>query len=246
MSSHDRLLKVLDLFDEEYPYWSGAEIVSYFGLTRSTTYRYIKTLCDFGFLEPVDKDRYMLGTRFIVMDRVIRTCDPILQVAEPEIKALSKKTGETITLTRHYRDQLVRIFMVQGKVPVQIGYDRGQLLSLFKGCTGKVILANLSWRELKKLYKKKKEEIATLGIGEDWDSFLKNVRKYSKNKSVRTVGEIFPGNMGIAAPIFSNKQGVLGSITLIIKESDSTQKNIIALAEDVEQTAKEISRQLTI
>jgi DNA-binding IclR family transcriptional regulator len=36
--------------------------------------------------------------------------------------------------------------MVSGQKPVQVGYDRGQLLPLFKGCTGKVILAHLPWR----------------------------------------------------------------------------------------------------
>lgn len=245
MSSHDRLLSVLALFDEEKPSWSADEMISFLGLTRSTTYRYIKTLCDFEFLESIGKDRYILGTRFIVMDRVIRSCDPVLHIAEPEIRWLVERTGHTVTLTKLFRGQMVRIFLAVGRNQVEVGYDRGQLLPLFKGCTGKIILAHLPWRQLKSLYGKKQKEILDLGMGEDWNTFLQHVRRFAKNDSLCTAGEILAGNMGIAAPLFGNGRNVLGSITLIMKEEATATNDIAWMTENVEQVANRISERLS-
>lgn len=246
LSSHHRLLSLLEYFSLEKPSWTADEIIDQSGMARSTVYRYLKTLCEFSLLENIGNDQYILGARFTVMDHVIRSCDPFLQIAEPEVRWLSERTGFTVSLTRLIQEQMVGVLIVRGRNSLEVGYDRGELLSLFKGCTGKVILAHLPRRILLKLYDSQKEKLKALGLGGDWNEFLKTIRSVSKLKSFSTQGEIQSGNLGIAAPIFGKGKQIMGSMTLIMREEDSVDLDLKWVHQNVEVVAERISDHLRI
>ncbi|WP_026264863.1 helix-turn-helix domain-containing protein, partial [Arthrobacter sp. 135MFCol5.1] len=70
--SLSRMLNVLDLFTEREPVWSTADLIEALETSRSTGYRYIKTLHDAGLLTAVRNGYYSLGPRIIEMDLQIR------------------------------------------------------------------------------------------------------------------------------------------------------------------------------
>ncbi|WP_414730902.1 helix-turn-helix domain-containing protein, partial [Arthrobacter sp. Soil761] len=55
------MLNVLDLFTEVTPVWSTADLIEALETSRSTGYRYIKTLHDAGLLTAVRNGYYSLG-----------------------------------------------------------------------------------------------------------------------------------------------------------------------------------------
>jgi DNA-binding IclR family transcriptional regulator len=71
-TSITRVLGILDLFTPDTPVWTVDALVEYLSLGRATIYRYVKALCDAGFLVPVAGAGYVLGPRFIEFDRSIR------------------------------------------------------------------------------------------------------------------------------------------------------------------------------
>ena len=63
-----RMLYILELFSATEPVWSTAAIIEALETSRSTGYRYIKTLHDAGLLTAVRNGYYGLGPRIIEMD----------------------------------------------------------------------------------------------------------------------------------------------------------------------------------
>src|SRR5438270_9424812 len=87
-TSATRVLGILDLFTPETPVWTVDLLVERLGLGRATIYRYIRALCDAGFLVPVSGAGYVLGPRFIEFDRSIRLADPLLHIVPPVMAEL--------------------------------------------------------------------------------------------------------------------------------------------------------------
>jgi DNA-binding IclR family transcriptional regulator len=89
MSSLDRMLTILDLFDENLMSIQLDHAVQATGASKATAYRYIQSLCHRGLLAPAAGGSYVLGPRIIELDRLVRKMDPLLSSASPLIRAAS-------------------------------------------------------------------------------------------------------------------------------------------------------------
>jgi DNA-binding IclR family transcriptional regulator len=210
------MLAILRLFTEKEPLWTTESIAAAVDLSRSTSHRYVKALCDSDLLERIPGDRLMLGPGVTAMDRIIRSCDPLLHAARDVMADLAAATGHAVTLTRLYRDELQSVLQQGGSAPVVIGYERGDYLPLFKGSSGKVILAHLPWQQLRRIFKKAHAQIADAGMGADWDGFRSYVRSMSATPYLVTFGEVHTGNHGVAAAILAETGAPVASITVVI------------------------------
>ena len=92
------MLRILELFSEAEPVWSTAAIIEALETSRSTGYRYIKTLHDAGLLNAVSNGQYRLGPRIIEMDLQIRQTDPLLLASQGVLEDLVDTIGHSALL----------------------------------------------------------------------------------------------------------------------------------------------------
>lgn len=245
MSSQRRLLNILLLFSSEEPFLSAEDIAARQSQTLSTTYRDLKVLRALGFVETARGDRFMLGGQISVLDRVARLSDPLWLAARPEMEDLALVTGLTVTLTRIYRDNVIGLGHVDGTEKIGIGYERGQLVPLFKGCTGKVILSSLGWRRLRRIFSEHHGEIIAAGLPSAWDEFIKTVRGYGGSPTLWTAGEINPDNVAGAAPLLEPGGEASGSLTIIIRKTSLEVIDRKAVDRALQLCAMRISEKLS-
>ncbi len=219
MATQSRMLKLMILFSETESALSAEQIAERLGATLSTTYRDLQKLRQYGFIEQVLDDRFVLGGRISMLDRIARTTNVLLAAAGEEMARLSTETGLTVTLTRLYGNAILGLGHVDGDSRLSIGYERGQVVPLFRGCTGKVILAALPWRNLRKIFDGSKEEIRAAGLGEDWQQFRANVRGFGANPVLWTEGEVMPDNIAVATVLLAPSGMPLGSMTIILRRA---------------------------
>ena len=218
MSSADRLLGILSLFGEHRTVWTVEDIAASLGVSNSTAYRYVRSLCDAGLLDPVHGDGYRLGPAIIEYDRLIRLSDPMLAAAEPVLQKLQADCGRnTMTfLSRLYRETVMSLLEVSGENAPRISYERGRPMSMFKGATSKIILAYLPRRTLRRLFDRHEAEIcAGVEVG-DWAGFLSLLKDLRRNGHCIARAEIDPGCLGVAAPVFDRDGAVLGSLSVVV------------------------------
>ena len=91
------------------PVWSTAAIIEALETSRSTGYRYIKTLHDAGLLTAVRNGYYSLGPRIIEMDLPIRQTDPLLLASHGVLEELVDKIGHSALLCTAYGDSVLCI-----------------------------------------------------------------------------------------------------------------------------------------
>jgi DNA-binding IclR family transcriptional regulator len=239
-SSSERVLGVMDLFTESKPNWTIESISKRLGLARTTAYRYLRTLVDAGFLASLNSGVYVLGPRIIQLDRQIRLNDPMLMTAPPLMEAIREKAAGIQVLCSYYGDHVLCIHDVRVDNDMLSGFDRGRPFPLFRGAPSRVILAHLPQRQLKDLMLNHAPDIASAGLGQNWQEFNQKLKLIRQAGYYAAPGDIHPDSYGIGAPIMHTK-GVAGSLTIGRRLINLKEREIPYLIELAVDTAAQIS-----
>lgn len=239
-----RMLTILDLFTEQEPVWSTADLIDALETSRSTGYRYIKTLHDAGLLTTVRNGYYSLGPRIIEMDLQIRQTDPLLLASQGVLEDLVENVGHSALLLTAFRDSVLCVGEVRAPSSPANRFSRGQRRPMFQGAGSKVILAYLPHHRLKAIYARYSDEIERAGLGASWTEFRKNLGEIKKNGYLLTRGEFNPGVYGVAAPILTDQKTSVGSVGVAWDEH-VRDINVEQAIRAVKEAATTISRRLT-
>jgi DNA-binding IclR family transcriptional regulator len=246
MSSLTKLLSILEFFEVGNPFMTAEEIVGKLGCSRPQGYRYIKELCAAGLLTRFS-GAYSLGPRIIELDFVIRTADPLLQIARPMIRELCDRVRCDVTLVKLFGDHLVALHHEPGTLAVPINYSRGRPMPVFRGCGFKVVLAHLPSGRQRQLFTDYQDAVQNSVLGKTWEALRADLRNIKKSGYATSDGELDPDNVGIAAPVFERGVNVPPcALTLIVPRARYATSNHALLAEIVKNAAAEISDRLRI
>lgn len=221
MATADRVLSVLGLFTIERPEWTVEAIATELRLSSSTAYQYVGSLAQADLLVADTGGNYMIGPAVIALDRVTRRFDPLIHAAGESLRVLTRSVnGEAIgLLCRVYRLKVMCVDQeVSRPTGLETSYERGRLMPLTRGAASKIILANMPLRPLRRLYDGDPQAVAAAGLGETWAGFRQTLRTLARPGVMVTEGEIDPGVLGVAAPIFRPDGQVIGSISLVVEQ----------------------------
>ncbi|TDI65394.1 MAG: IclR family transcriptional regulator [Alphaproteobacteria bacterium] len=231
MSSLEKMLKVIDAFSEEAPVWTVDRLVEGLGTSRSTTYRYVKELCEAGFLAPVGGGGYILGPRIIELDRQIRHCDPMLTLGRDLVSDILPQVGEGIIfICGLVGDNVISVYRRENPNSLNISYSRGRPMPLFRGSASRVILAHLPERRAMKLFLYHRREIREAGLGSEWDAFRVNMWEIREQPYLSSRAQVDRGVFALSAPVFDGDGNILASLTLAIPEQRADREDMDPLA----------------
>jgi DNA-binding IclR family transcriptional regulator len=243
--SGDRLLGVLALFTAAQTRWTVEAAAEQLRVSTTTTYRYFKKLTRAGLITPVSGAGYTLGPAIIQMDRLIQSGDPMLNGARSVMIELAGQAaeGSTVLLCRLFHDRVMCVHQIMGRGPQEpVSYERGRLMPLYRGATSKIILAHLRPRTLKALFAHDAGEIATAELGGSWEEFRRNLATIRRDGVTVSRGEIDPGRVGVAAPIFDKDRAVLGSLSVALPAAHADETLVRRLTPLTVAGAREIER----
>lgn len=244
MHSHDRLLRILELFTLEKPEWQFDEMHAHLGYSRSTGYRYLKSLVDAGLLTSLPGHGYTLGPRIIELDFQIMETDPLIRAAQPAMADIVAEFGGTSLLCRVYRDKVLCVSQYSESRHPLSGYRRGSARPLLRGAASLIILAHLSGYQIGKLYRRMPGEFAAAGFGGDLAAVRERLRAIRQGGWLHTVGEVTPGVTGVAAPILGRGGEAIGSFSVTLPENPVEPDRLAAIGGKVAQYAKAVSKSL--
>ncbi|MDR6436780.1 DNA-binding IclR family transcriptional regulator [Paenarthrobacter nicotinovorans] len=238
------MLHILHLFSESDPVWSTAAIIDALETSRSTGYRYIKTLHDAGLLTSVRNGFYSLGPGIIEMDLRIRLTDPLLLASRGVLEDLVDRIGHSALLCTAYGDAVLCVGEARAPKSPENRFSRGRRRPLFKGSVSKVILAYLPHYRLKAIYARQGQEIGNAGLGGTWKDFRAALGEIKKDGYLLTKGEFNPGVYSVAAPILTDQKTALGSVCVAWDENKRRDVDVQHAVLAVKQAATAISERL--
>jgi DNA-binding IclR family transcriptional regulator len=153
VKSAARTLDVLEYLAEHPGGASLSDMQVSFNIPFSSLYNLASTMVQKGFLSRNDQTNiYHLGPKVGRLASSYFEQVDIIQLAEPYMRALTRLTGETTSLTVLRDDRIVFIHKVVGESVLQIVNPVGKTLAAHATGSGKVMLACLPETDLDRLY----------------------------------------------------------------------------------------------
>ncbi len=236
-----RVFDVLDLFTPELGVVRVEDVTGRLGYTRSTAYRYLKSLCNAGLLAPMGNGAYSLGPRIVELERLMHLTDPLLRAGEQALPGLADAFPNSIVLLSSlYRDKVLCVHKAgpqairNGGRSLQILRARGLPMPLFRGAASLVILAFLPPHRIRALFLARQAEMAREGLGRDWAAVRARLAAIRREGHVTTAGLFNPDLAAVAVPILAcGGSQVLGSLTRIMAASDHAASDREAVRRDL-------------
>lgn len=235
------MLDVLDLFTPERPTITVSTVCTELGYAQASAYRYVRELGAVGLLVRLPRG-YALGPRVIELDRQMTEHDPLLAGGRAVADDLVAQTGLDLLVSELHGSKVTTVFVKTASDSLPLRYGRGKPMALFKSATSRVVLAYLSPKQLKRIYEDNALQDDLRALGPSWREFSKAMLQIRKEGFCLSRGELDPEKTGIAAPIFDERERILGSITLIGANDRFNAFNPSYLSKLVTDAAAQITR----
>lgn len=244
-NSADRILAILDVFSEDQLEWTSDELMARLGYSRPTLYRYLRSLKDAGLLTSLPGKAFTLGPRVVELDFLMRKSDPLVREGDRHLRTLAGKHPGTALLVRWYGSKLLCVAS-ECSVPDPISsYPRGRPMPLARGAISRAILAYLPRHQLQAKILKNLPELSRVGLGATAEEVTDALRRVRRAGCAIARGEVTPGVVGIAAPVFDSGKSPIAALCMTIRESDVDEDRIARIAADIWSEAERLSEVLS-
>jgi DNA-binding IclR family transcriptional regulator len=114
-------------------------------------------------------------------------------------------------------------------------------MPLGRGAIARSIMAFLPKRQLVPLIERNLNDLRSVGLGDTVEDVQKNVKKIRKVGFAVAYGEVTPGAIGVAAPVFDDRQHPIAAICITIAGNLVTGAEIDRIGAEVLRVASAIS-----
>lgn len=220
-------------------------IIHNLGLSKPTTYRLIKSLELTGFIirDPFSK-QFQLGPLIAKLASNYQNVHSTLSLcAQQELLNLQALSGETVCILIQFGMQGLYLEEYVSNKQLKFIAGKGSTTPLYAGAGGKIILSELSPKNLRMLL----NSIRLVPIGPktivDKEKLIKDVDKIRRDGHAIGVEEKIAGCFGIAVPI---KNYFCPAALDVIGPTSQLVPKITSLLEEMKSSAARISEQLLI
>ena len=243
-----RAFQLINLFDDDNPIWSLANLIEASGLKRTTAFRLMAALEAEGVVRKNDEGDFTLGPTLIMLGgRAIRK-NRLRSIAQPFLRELVRQTGESVTIDVMWIDDAQRpeSMVIEEQLAQRVlGLSQyiGARFPAHTTSTGKVLLAYHSPKEVESLKLTPLDKFTEQTITAI-DSLREELAQVRKDGFATTINELEVGLTAIAAPIFNHHAEVQAALCIGGSSSRLTADKLHEYAEAVVTCAAQISQKM--
>jgi DNA-binding IclR family transcriptional regulator len=239
-------LKILSLFDTEAGSLTQTEISRILALNMTSTYRFVNTLVELGYLEKDPKTKEVrLGIRSLVLGtNIIRSSDE-LRLMKKLVDEVHSRYNITIDVAFAVDDNLMRAYQREAKETLTYHLPAIAKNSLHNTSIGKAYLSTLSDDSLKRVVDRISFAAKTGKTIVKRDELLSEIEKTGQRGYAMCVEEYLPGLITIGAPLINLNTGMgLGGVSfdfsIIQKNAREVEEKYSALIIELAGSISEV------
>lgn len=241
ISTVDKVLDILQLFNEDRHRVSIEDIQRELNLPQSTVYRYVRLLVERGFLDKVDSGYYHLGVRLLLLSRIALHSDRNIRLLTlPSMKRIADQTGESVSLMRIANQYAVCIESIEGRYALRVTIEPGRTQLLHTGASSKVLLAyspESKWNTMLQIPLKRFTETTIT----DMAGLKQETTNIRQQGYAISEGEIDIGARAIAVPLLNRQDEIIAALSIEAPSSrlpDDVVETYIAILQQESETIR--------
>jgi len=241
LNSLEKVLAILDVFTEDRLEWTPEELMQELGYARPTLYRYLKAMREAGLLTSLPGAGLTLGPRVVEMDYLMRKSDPLVRHGAHHLRDLTAALPCTALLIRWYGRRLLCIASEVSTPDPLSSYPRGRPMALGRGAISRSIMAFLPRPRMTAMIAEHLDDLRAVGLGRTPADIVERMKQIQRTGYAVAYGEVTPGVVGIAAPVFDAASSPIASLCVTVAGNLITPDRIDDIGARVRRAAEEIS-----
>lgn len=211
-----RGLSILGLFDVDHREWTIDEMAEQTGLLRMTVYRMVRTLESMAFLvrDPAT-NRYRLGPATIAMSYVAQDHSDLVEAARPFLEALTKETGESVTLAVEIDGYPVCVAIINTTRPFKRRTAPGRILGDLASVHGKLFTAYKSREEQEAILARPQPRRTPYTVT-DRAAIEAELAQIAREDVAYDLEGVYVGTCAVGAPVRDQVGTVIASISVVV------------------------------
>jgi len=243
--SVEKALDIILAFSEDKAQLSLPEICKIIDMPKSTVYRLLSTLEYRGFIEHSPMTgKYQLSTRFIKLSSIALKNYDLKESALPVMTQLRDRTGETINLYAKRGLERVCIDQVEGFHNLRRFSAIGDVLPLYCGASGKLLLAYQTEEEIERIIQETGLKSWTQNTITDYGRIRQELANIRDQGYAFSSGEREVGVTSVAAPIKNHAGVVVAALSISGPDARFNEENVMNYKNLVIEGAAIISQNL--
>ena len=245
-TSLEKGLKILSLFDSETHRLTQTEISRMLALNMTSTYRFVNTLVELGYLEKDSKTKEIgLGIRSLALStNIIRSSDE-LRLIKKLVDQVYNRYNITIDVAFMVDDNFMRAYQREAKEMLTYHLPAVARNSLHNTSIGKAYLSTLSDDTLKETIARVELEAKTKNTIMNKDQLLKEIERTRDRGYAMCVEEYLPGLITIGAPLINldtgrGLGGVSFDFSIIQKDAQIMEEKYSGLIMELARSISEV------
>jgi DNA-binding IclR family transcriptional regulator len=211
-----KAFQILDLFTEERPAWTQAELARETALARSTLSRLVRFLAGRGYLFE-DRGRYRLGFAAIDIGRRAQAQFSLVDLCADLLEELARATAETVILTAYDEAQSRVVCLAQiasRQSGLRVFENVGAAFPLHCGATAKAVLAFLPQNQIDAVLAGSLKPFNPDAPHRSVEQLRAEIEEIRKSGYTISHEETYPGVAGFGVPILAPNGRPLGSFAV--------------------------------
>ncbi len=239
---------IINLFDQNHTRRNLTEISKILGINSTSTYRYVNTLVELGYLKRVSTSKILkLGPKALRMGYQFLQGFELLQTVKPIIDQTFQEKGFTIDTVLKDEDELIALYRRESKSTINF---RHPLLSksLYARATGKAVLSCMPEEELMQFFDKSEFKSKTKDTIVEKDVLLAELELIKKRGYSLSNEEYLSGLNAIGAPLVNFRiNRVIGAVSFDFPALQHSIKSIESkYADTIKKFAIDLSEMITV
>jgi len=245
MNTVQKTVLILRAFTREEPKLTLTDLHKITGIGISSLQRFVATLVYEGFLIKDEKSKqYQLGLSLFYLGKLVEQESTILAVAEPILKSLNEKIGESVSMSIFDGDQRRCILNYESIHSLTARHQVGDTSPLYAGASAKALLSFLPQAEIEDYLDRVKRVPITESTVIDRNKLLAEIEMIRQQGYVTTKSERIIGACSISTPIMSQGRPI-ASIAIIIPDVRYKDEQTEMYKEYLLAAKREIEMQLS-
>lgn len=245
ISSVQRALDIIALFDPNTQELGITEIAKTLGLHKSTASGLVYTLQSNGYIEQnPDNRKYRLGLQLLERATILLGQIEIRKVAMPELERLRDWSSESVNLAIREYNQVIYIERLLSDQNLGFRNHIGKRSWVHSTALGKAILSHLPPQESKNILESYDLVALTPRTIVDVKTLTDQFITFRKQGFAIEREEDELGGLCISAPLYNHTAKPIGAISVSFPISRVDEDMIPAYGEKISATAKRISEKL--
>lgn len=244
ITSLERGLTILETVGASFKPLTLTEVSVRIKLSKTTTQRFLNTLCAVGYLKRDDSKRYALTRKILSLGFNFLTISNLTKIARHHIDELSSLLQRTVNLA--VLDGFEIVYLYRQEVTRFLKYDLGpgSRLPAYCSSAGKILLAGLDDKELISLIEQNQLLPVTPKTITSKPLLLKEIQQTRKRGYSICDRELSMDLYSMAAPLFNDQGKLVAAVNVTMGSGSDRSSGKSKVVNMLTQTGEELSRLL--